>query len=96
MPQKFVWTEAQDTQIRRLRSEGAAWDSIAAVLGLSRWAVIERGRRINARPPPREFVPPPEDPARDPLPPGHPRSWGPINVGTVLQGTPYPLPFFPR
>ncbi len=96
MPQKFVWTDAQDTQIRRLRAEGAAWDSIAAMLGLSRWATIDRGRRIGARPPPREFVPPPEDPSRDPLPAGHPRSWDAINAGGVLQGTPYPLPVFIR
>ena len=96
MPKKFIWTDAQDTRIRRLRTEGASWDTIAAVLGLSRWAVIERGRRIGARPPPREFVPPLEDPTRDPLPAGHPRSWDVLTAGTVLESTPYPLPYFPR
>jgi hypothetical protein len=96
MPKKFIWTAAQDSQIRRLRMEGAAWDTIAAVLGLNRWAVIERGRRIRARPAPREFVPPLEDPARDPLPAGHPRSWGVLTAGTVLENTPYPLPVFSR
>jgi|KBSSwiStaDraftv2_1062776.scaffolds.fasta_scaffold1846826_2 hypothetical protein len=94
MPKKFVWTEAQDAQIRRLRAEGVSWEAMAAILGLTRWAIIERGRRIGAHPPPREFVPPPEDPARDPLPPGDPRSWNVINAGTVLQDTPYPLPVF--
>jgi hypothetical protein len=96
MPKKLVWTDAQDTLIRRLRAEGATWDTIAATLGISRWTVIERGRRIGARPPPHEFVPPPEDPARDPLPAGHPRSWGVITAGTVLEDTPYPLPVFIR
>lgn len=96
MPKKLMWTEAQDTQIRRLRAEGASWDTIAAVLGQTRWAIIDRGRRIGARPPPREFVPPPEDPGRDPLPAGHPRSWGAITSGTVLEDEPYPLPVFPR
>jgi len=96
LPEKLRWTDAQDTQIRRLRSEGASWDAIAATLGLSRWTVIERGRRIGARPPPREFVPPPEDPGREPLPAGHPRSWGVITDGTVLEGVPYPLPVFAR
>lgn len=96
MPNKLIWTEAQDSQIRRLRTEGASWDVISAILGHTRWAVIDRGRRIGARPPPREFVPPPEDPHRDPLPAGHPRSWGVITVGTLLEGTPYPLPVFPR
>lgn len=96
MPTRFHWTEAQDTQIKRLRAEGATWESIAALLGLTRWSVIERGRRIGARRPPRELVHPREDAARDPLPPGHPRSWGVLTAGTVLENTPYPLPVFPR
>jgi hypothetical protein len=96
MPKKFIWTDAQDTQIRRLRTEGTSWDAIAAVLGLSRWTVIERGRRIGARLPRRELVPPPEDPAREPLPAGHPRSWDVLTAGTVLENTPYPLPVFLR
>ena len=96
MPKKLTWTAAQDMQIRRLRMEGASWDSIAAVLSLSRWTVIDRGRRIGARPPPHEFVPPPEDPGRDPLPAGHRRTWGALIEGTVLADTPYPLPVFPR
>lgn len=95
MTNKHRWTAAEDCQLRRLRCEGATWDAIAAVLHLTRWTVIERGRRIAARRPPPEFVPPPEDPARDPLPPGHPRSWGAITAGSVLEGTPYPLPVFP-
>jgi hypothetical protein len=96
MPKKLVWTDAQDNQIRRLRIEGASWDAIAAILGITRWTVIEHGHRIGASRPPREFVPPPEDPARDPLPAGHPRSWGVITAGTVLENVPYPLPVFPR
>lgn len=96
MPKKLTWTAAQDAQIRRLRAEGASWDTVAAILGLTRWSIIERGRRIGARPPPREFIPPPEDPRRDPLPAGHPRSWGAITTGTVLENTLYPLPVFPR
>jgi hypothetical protein len=95
MPVKHIWTDAQDTQLRRLRSEGATWDMIAAVLGRSRWATIQRGERIGARRPPPDFVPS-DDPLREPLPAGDPRSWGAINTGTVLEDTPYPLPFFPR
>lgn len=96
MPKKLPWTDAQDAQIRRLRAEGANWDCIAALLGLTRWAVIERGRRIGARLPPADFIPPPENPNRDPLPPGHPRSWGAITAGTVLADQPYPIPVFTR
>ncbi|MGH7044663.1 MAG: AsnC family protein [Acetobacteraceae bacterium] len=94
MPKKRPWTDAQDAQLRRLRAEGANWDGIAAILGVTRWTAIERGRRIGARIPPADFVPPPEDPGREPLPPGHPRSWDAINRGTVLEGVPYPLPVF--
>jgi hypothetical protein len=94
MPRKLPWTEAQDAQLRRLRAEGATWDVIADLLCMTRWAVIERGRRIGARLPPPDFVPPPEDPARASLPAGHPSSWGAITQGTVLEGTPYPLPIF--
>jgi hypothetical protein len=96
MPRKFLWTEAQDVQIKRLRTEGASWDAIASIMGLTRWAIIDRGRRIGARPPPPEFVASLEDPGRDPLPAGHPRSWSMLTVGTVLEGTPYPLPVFIR
>ena len=85
MPLKLRWTDAQDTRIRQLRAQGATWDAIAAALLLTRSAVIERGRRIGARPPPPEFVAPPDDPNREPLPAGHARTWGamtgPITVG---------------
>ena len=96
MPNKLTWTDAQDTQIRRSRAEGASWDAISAVLGVTCWAVMQRGRRIGARLPPPDFIPAPDDPLREPLPAGHPRSWGAITANTVLEGTPYPLPVFPR
>jgi hypothetical protein len=95
VPQKLSWTEAQDLRLKRLRSEGVTWDAIAAILGVSRYTTIERGRKIGARRPPPEYRPAPEDPGREPLPPGHPRSWGAITTGTVLEGCPYPLPWFP-
>lgn len=96
MPAALVWTDAQDTTLRRLRAEGATWETIADTLGVARFTAIDRGRRIGApRPPPgpRAIR---EDPCRDPLPAGHPRSWGPLTAGTALEGTPYPLPVFAR
>lgn len=90
------WSAPKDAQLRRMRAQGATWDEIASVLGLGRWKVIERGRRIGARLPPPEFTPEPEDPERDAMPPGDPRSWDAINAGTVLEGQPYPLPVFRR
>lgn len=94
MPQKLSWTEAQDLTIRRMRAEAETWDSIAQALGLSRYTVIERGRRLGAERPAPDYRPPAEDPRRDALPPGHPRSWGPITAGTLLDGCRYPLPCF--
>ncbi len=96
MPRKIEWTAPQDTQIKRMRAEGKSWDSIAAVLGVTRWTAIERGRRIGARRPPPGFVPEPDSPTRDTLPPGDPRTWGPLTQGTLLEGTPYPMPVFRR
>jgi hypothetical protein len=92
MPKKIEWTEAQDAIIKRLRAENASWDTIAEAVSVTRWTVIERGRRIGARLPPPDFEPVPEDPERAPLPPGHPETWGAIIKGMVLEGTPYPIP----
>jgi hypothetical protein len=96
MPQKLHWNQLTDNQLRRLRAEGATWDTIAAALRLSRSAVIEHGRRIGAqRPRPkvamavvRELL----DPGREPLPAGHPVTWGAITAGTLLAGSRYPWP----
>jgi hypothetical protein len=33
-----------------------------------------------------------QDPAREPLPAGHPLSWGLITAGTLLEGGRYPMP----
>ena len=92
MPQKLVWSVPRDTQLRRLRAEGNSWDAIAAALGISRNAAIERGRKVGARLPPSEHVPEPEDPERPPLASGHAVSWAAITEGTLLAGTVYPLP----
>jgi len=96
MPQKLYWSQPADQQLRRLRAEGATWDAIAAALRRKRWAVIAHGLRIGARLPPPEVMPAALrellDPAREPLPAGHPVAWQLINAGTVLAGTEYPRP----
>ena len=88
---KLLWTDASDTRIRRMRAEGASWDTIAAQLLVSRWSAIERGRAIGARAPLRPPAPA-ADPAREALPAGHPDSWGAITAGTLLDGSAYPWP----
>jgi len=97
MPAPLVWTHARDSLIRRMRAEGHSWDGISAALGISRWAAIERGRRIGARKPdaPAPDPRPQSDPAREPLPAGHPLSWGLITAGTLLDGLRYPYPPLP-
>ena len=92
MPKKLVWTEGQDTQIRRMRSEGMHWDSIADVLGLNRWTVIERGRRIGCSRRPQHAPIVMIDADRPPLPAGSTETWGAITRGTPLDGTPFRIP----
>ena len=91
---RLAWTEARDTQLRRLRAEGQGWPGIGAALGVSADVARERGRRIGAR---RAVVAdaPAEDvdfndPDRDPLPAGHPHAWALLTVGTLLSGIAWP------
>jgi hypothetical protein len=92
MPRKIVWTEGQDTQIRRLRTEGATWDVIALALGLTRWTVIERARAIGAERPPANAVAVLDESGREPLAAGHAESWDAINRGTSLEDVPFQTP----
>lgn len=89
MPPKLVWTDAQDTTIRRMRAEGAPWDAIAELLRMTRYTVIQRGRLIGAQAPPSGHAPPRDDPNRDPLRPGDPRTWDPLVRDTFLDGVSY-------
>lgn len=91
-----VWTDAIDAQIRRLRAEDATWDEIARVLGRDQDLIEARARAIGVRCAPPDAIHPRQDPAREPLPAGHPLSWGPLTAGTLLEGVDYPLPFFFR
>ena len=92
MPRKAVWTEGQDTQIRRLRTEGASWDVIALALGLARWTVIERARLLGVERPPAHAAAVLDELDRPSLPAGHTESWGAINNGTSLDGAAFRPP----
>ncbi|MEA2768438.1 MAG: GcrA cell cycle regulator [Acetobacteraceae bacterium] len=92
MPRKTVWTEGQDTQIRRLRTEGASWDVIALALGLTRWTIIERSRVLGVERPPANAVAVMDESDRPPLFAGHAESWGAINRGTSLENVPFQTP----
>ncbi|HEY0185807.1 MAG TPA: AsnC family protein [Rhodopila sp.] len=92
MPKRTAWTEGQDGQIRRLRTEGATWDVIALALGLARWTVIERARSIGAERRPVNAVTALDQSQREPLHAGHAESWGAINRGTCLADAPFRTP----
>jgi hypothetical protein len=92
MPRKTVWTDGQDAQILRLRTEGAPWDVIALALGLARWTVIERARAIGAERRPAHAATVLDESDRQPLPAGHVKTWGAINRGTGLENAPFQAP----
>jgi hypothetical protein len=92
MSRKTVWTEGQDTQIRRLRTEGASWDVIALALSLTRWTIIERCRVLGVERPPANAVAVMDESDRAPLSAGHAETWGAINRGTCLEDAPFRMP----
>ncbi|MDR3656869.1 MAG: hypothetical protein P4L48_14765 [Mycobacterium sp.] len=74
-----------------MRLEGVAWKEIAEALAVAPDAAIVRANKIGARQLPISLAAV-EDPAREPLPAGHPRAWGVLTEGTWLAGTRYPMP----
>lgn len=89
VPGKTIWTDGQDTQIRRLRTEGASCDIIALLLGVAQQAVAERARQLGVDQRPVTGL---DQPDRPPLPAGHPESWGALTRGTVLRNVPFHAP----
>lgn len=86
-----TWSAPIDSRLRRMRLDGASWDAIAEALAVSPEAASARAERIGARRPLHD-VPMCQDPAREPLPAGHPYTWGVLTKGTWLEGTRYPAP----
>ena len=97
MPLPLHWSPQRDAIIRTMRQDGETWLAIGRVLGVSRWTAIARGRQIGAVRPAAPLPPPVlRNPAwREPLPAGHPDSWGAITRGTALDGQRYPWPPLP-
>lgn len=98
MPARHNWTEAEDNRIREQRQARVSWDLIAAEIGLSRWTVIDHAKSLDlpAKLEPgvvalsratEEWL---NDADRDPLPPGHPETWGAITERTSLAGVAWP------
>lgn len=83
-----TWTAPRDFRLRRMRLEGAPWEEIGEALGVSSATAKARAERIGALRP-AGGVAAGEDPAREPLPAGHPQAWGVLTQGTWLAGTTY-------
>jgi len=92
MPRKTVWTDGQDTQIRRLRTEGATWGGIAQILCLTRSLVVARARALGVENPPAHALAVPDEADRASLPSGHRETWNPIVRGTSLEGVRFKHP----
>ena len=94
MANQLVWTELRDAVLRTLREQALSWEQIGAAMGISRWAAIERAKRIGAHAPlpPRPPRAPAQERNREPLPAGHPIAWQILTHGTLLAGTAYPAP----
>ena len=88
------WTQVRDARLRRMRAEGAGWPEIGLALAVSPDVARERARRIGAKRLLAEAVEPEDpdlnDPARAPLPAGHPRAWGLLTAGTLLMDEAWP------
>ena len=85
-----IWSAARDHRLRLMRLEGESWEEIEATLAVSQEAARARADRIGALAPIRGSTIA-MDPDREPLPAGHPRSWGILTEGTWLAGTRYPF-----
>ena len=85
------WSAARDFRLRLMRLEGATWEEIAEALAVAPGMVVARAHRIGAHRPPNCLAAF-DDPAREPLPAGHPQAWGVLTEGTWLAGSRYPEP----
>lgn len=100
-PKSLQWTPVADQRLLKYRQDGESMRSIARAFGLSRTTVTDRARALGLEIPakPRAADKPAvvmTDHQRDPLPPGHPISWGLLIAGTSLEGNPYTPPQPPR
>lgn len=97
---RIRWTREADAELARQVAAGASQAAIARAVGVSvlaaenrcrclglAWPSVASLRRVPA---PAPTAPTPAQRSFDPLPAGHPVSWGAITAGTWLAGSPYP------
>jgi hypothetical protein len=93
------WTLEMNATLQRLRDAGRTWLEIGVEMGMSQETVKNHAaaigmdtRRLNQIPAPIAQGERVQHITREPLPPGHPVSWGILNAGTTLDGSSYPHP----
>ena len=100
MSRPYGWKPEEDEYLAQAVCAGLFYDEIAARLGRSRSAIIERRKKLRVERQPETPAPAPvNDPMADAprtvfrtaLPAGDPITWGAITAGTWLEGAPYPL-----
>jgi hypothetical protein len=93
---RVTWTNLADDRLACLRGDGASIRTLATTFGLSRSTIAMRAVRLGLVLPTKLAAPaktdPAPDPTRDPLPAGHPISWGLLTAGTSLEGAAYEIP----
>lgn len=108
MAAPIQWTPEMEARIVAGRAARETWDTIGVAVGVSRNAVIDRGKRLllaggrsdlaairlPSRPAAVKPPAPPNFEERPPLCAGHPVAWGAITDGTLLDGAPYPFPVY--
>jgi len=97
-PLRREWVRADDDRLLTLRASGLEWSDVAVAMHITRNAAVARHARVLRR---RglartgTFRVGPAVPVgqqrKEPLPAGHPESWGAITAGTLLEGSPYPV-----
>lgn len=97
MGKAIDWTPEMDAMILRMRRHATTWTRIAADLDVSEQAVKTHAHQALGVPMRKAAPPPPaanmlDHSAREPLPAGHPISWGILNANTTLAGAHYPHP----
>lgn len=96
MARPYGWKQDEDDYLIQAVRAGIFYDKIAARLGRSRSAIIERRKKLRIEREP-DAGPPVNDPMEDAprmifrsaLPAGDPITWGAITRGTWLEGVPY-------